>query len=73
MKRRYVIEALQKARLEWGMTCHCTCKECDRFYEAISDIEEMIAAPDVCYCDDHQGTHARCPTHGSQDNTSGVK
>lgn len=65
MTPEQIITALQDARLEWAMVCHCTCAECDRFYNRISAIEDALE-PKPCWCDDHQGTHLRCPTHGSQ-------
>jgi hypothetical protein len=36
------IEAMRNARLEWGMVCPCTCEECDRFYKAVSAIEDAL-------------------------------
>jgi hypothetical protein len=44
MTPKQAIESLQQARLEWGMVCSCTCEECDRFYKAISAIEDSLAA-----------------------------
>lgn len=42
MTPKQAIEALQQARLEWGMACPCTCEECGRFYKTISAIEDVL-------------------------------
>lgn len=39
-----IIEAIQGVRLEWGMTCPCTCEDCDLLYQRLSAIEEAIAS-----------------------------
>lgn len=40
---------------------HESAKACE---EAAKYIRDLLPKP--CYCDEHQGTHIRCPVHGSQ-------
>lgn len=44
MNVQEAIEAIQNARLEWGMACPCVCPACDKLYETISDIEDALVA-----------------------------
>lgn len=53
------------ARKRWGHTASGPSILDDVARNFAAALNATALREPLCYCDDHQGTHARCPQHGT--------